>query len=114
VAITVDGGIAKSEECCIPAIRRPLLRPTESISDQASWLQSWGLAGYRLFHAGVSCRNIWFAGLQAHLYHNQVKRPDLDRRDEELVRVHEERRTRALRGFSQMDQEGRILTGSDK
>jgi glycosyltransferase involved in cell wall biosynthesis len=64
---------------------------------------------YRLFHRGVTCRNLWFAGLQFHLHHPSVKRRKRDHLDEELDRVRVERRVRALRGFCRMDQEGEIL-----
>lgn len=64
---------------------------------------------YRLFHAGARCRNAAFSALQAHLHHRTVKRTGRDRWDDELARVRSERRVRALRGFSAMDGEGRVL-----
>jgi len=67
---------------------------------------------HRLFHSGVRCRNAWFAALQAHLHHRQVKRRERDQLDDELVRMRAERRTRAVRGFSRLDGEGRVLAAS--
>lgn len=68
---------------------------------------------YRLFHSGVRCRNLWFAGLQYHLHHStSSKRRERDRLDEELDRVRSERRTKAVRGFSNMDDEGQIINAS--
>lgn len=68
---------------------------------------------YRLFHSGVRCRNAWFAALQAHLHHRQVKRRERDHLDDELDRMQRERRLRAVRGYSAMDAEGRLLRGAD-
>jgi glycosyltransferase involved in cell wall biosynthesis len=67
---------------------------------------------YRLFHAGCTARNLWFRGLQAHLYHPQRKRLGRDHLDDELDRVRAERRTHARRGFSQMDSEGAVIGAS--
>ena len=67
---------------------------------------------YRLFHAGVRCRNAAFVALQAHLHHRTVKRTGRDRWDDALDQVRSERRVRAVRGFSAMDGEGRIVAAS--
>lgn len=67
---------------------------------------------YRLFHSGVRCRNAWFAALQTHLHHRQVKRRERDHLDDELDRVRRERRQRAVRGFAAMDAEGRVVAAS--
>lgn len=68
---------------------------------------------YRLFHSGTRCRNLWFAGLQYHLHHSTgSKRRERDSLDEELDRVRAERRTRAIRGISRMDEEGGIIAAS--
>jgi len=68
---------------------------------------------YRLFHSGVRCRNLWFAGVQYHLHHSTgSKRRERDDLDDKLDRVRAERRTRASRGFSKMDDEGRIIASS--
>ncbi|MGE3313329.1 MAG: glycosyltransferase [Limisphaerales bacterium] len=67
---------------------------------------------YRLFHSGVRCRNAAFAALQAHLHHPTKKRTGRDRWDDELDRVRAERRTRAVRGYSGMDDEGRVIAAS--
>lgn len=64
---------------------------------------------YRLFHAGVRCRNAAFSALQAHLFHKTVKRTGRDRWDDELEKVLSERRVRALRGYSAMDSEGGVV-----
>ncbi len=64
---------------------------------------------YRLFHAGVRCRNAAFAALQAHLHHRTVKRTERDRLDDELDRVRAERRVRAKLGYSAMDREGCLV-----
>jgi len=66
----------------------------------------------RLFHSGIRCRNAWFAALQAHLHHPQVKRRERDRLDDELEKMRAERRTRAVRGFSRMDGEGVVVAAS--
>lgn len=66
----------------------------------------------RLFHVGVRCRNAWFAALQAHLHHRQVKRRERDHLDDELDKMRAERRKRAIRGFSRMDAEGVVIAAS--
>ena len=67
---------------------------------------------FRLFHSGIRCRNAWFAALQAHLHHQQVKRRERDHLDDELEKMRAERRTQAMRGFSRMDGEGVVLAAS--
>lgn len=67
---------------------------------------------YRLFHTGSTCRNLWFMAIQYHLFHPTQKRRTRDRLDEELDVVRSTRRTRAKRGFSQMDAEGWWVSGS--
>lgn len=66
----------------------------------------------RLSHVGIRCRNAWFCALQAHLHHRQSKRQGMDALDEELDRMRRERRTVAVRGFSKMDGEGRVMAAS--
>lgn len=68
---------------------------------------------YRLFHQGVRCRNAWFQALQAHLYHPTRKRTGRDAMDDELDRMQRERRLRAVRGYSGMDAEGRVVAASE-
>jgi hypothetical protein len=78
--------------------------------------QLWGREDsdicYRLFHSGLRIRNLWFSGLQFHLYHEVIKRREKDRLDEELGKVRLEKRKRATRGFSSLSPEGRIIAAS--
>jgi glycosyltransferase involved in cell wall biosynthesis len=78
--------------------------------------QSWGREDsdicYRLFHAGVRVKNLWFMALQYHLYHNTFTKWDKERLDEELERNLTERRIRAVRGFSKLSEEGQIKGSS--
>ncbi len=78
--------------------------------------QLWGREDsdicYRLFHSGVRIRNIWFAALQFHLYHEVIKRTGRDRLDEELVKVRAEKRRQAKKGFSRLSSEGDIIAAS--
>jgi len=67
---------------------------------------------YRLFHAGLRCRNAWFTALQAHLAHPQKKRQGRDALDDELDRMQRDRRARAVRGYSMMDAEGTVIAAS--
>ncbi|MDB9822386.1 glycosyltransferase [Deltaproteobacteria bacterium] len=79
--------------------------------------QLWGREDsdicYRLFHSGVKIRNLWFSALQYHLEHKVIKKKDRDRLDDELDRICEEKRTRAIKGFSQLSREGEIVGCSD-
>ena len=76
--------------------------------------QLWGREDsdicYRLFHSDVRCKNLWFSALQYHLYHDVTKNRRRDRLDEELLRNCNEKRKRALNGFSQLSSEGEIIT----
>jgi len=78
--------------------------------------QLWGREDsdicYRLFHSGLRIRNLWFSGLQFHLYHRVIKRRERDRLDEELMKVRMEKRTRAKQGFSSLSGEGEIVAAS--
>ena len=78
--------------------------------------QLWGREDsdicYRLFHSGFRIRNLWFSGLQCHLYHKVIKRQEKDRLDEELLRVRLEKRRRAKKGFSCLSGEGEIVAAS--
>jgi glycosyltransferase involved in cell wall biosynthesis len=67
---------------------------------------------YRLFHSGYRIRNLWLSGLQYHLDHPAIKHTTRDRLDEELDRIRREKRTRALRGFSTLSQEGGVISAS--
>lgn len=79
--------------------------------------QLWGREDsdicYRLFHSGIGCRNLWFSALQYHLHHEVIKNRQRDRLDHELDLNREEKRKRALRGFSQLSEEGEIVGASD-
>ncbi|RJR38274.1 MAG: glycosyltransferase [Desulfobacteraceae bacterium] len=77
---------------------------------------SWGREDsdicYRLFHAGVSVRTLWFMALQYHLFHQVVTNWERARLDSELERNLSERRTRAVKGFSCLSSEGGLVAGS--
>jgi len=78
--------------------------------------QLWGREDsdicYRLFHNNVRVRNLWFSGLQYHLHHKVTKARGKDRLDEELERILQEKRKRAIRGFSSLSPEGTIVSAS--
>ena len=78
--------------------------------------QLWGREDsdicYRLFHSGVRCKNLWFSALQYHLYHPVTKNRKRDRLDDELDRICSEKRTRAIKGYSQVSSEGEIIAAS--
>jgi hypothetical protein len=78
--------------------------------------QLWGREDsdicYRLFHNNVRIRNLWFCGLQYHLHHRITKARGKDRLDEELERVLQEGRKKAIRGFSSLSPEGSIVSAS--
>jgi glycosyltransferase involved in cell wall biosynthesis len=69
---------------------------------------------YRMFNSGYRIRNLWLAGLQYHLEHPSIKRRQRDRLDEELDVVMKTKRTRAIKGYSQMSSEGECISGSDQ
>ena len=79
--------------------------------------QSWGREDsdfcYRLFHAGVQMKFLWFMALQYHLYHGSTSKWDRERLDSELQQNLVERRVKALEGFSQLSSEGEIISASD-
>ena len=68
---------------------------------------------YRMFHSGYRIKNLWWTGLQYHLDHPAIKHTTRDRLDEELDRIRNERRARALRGFSALSTEGGVVAASD-
>ena len=78
--------------------------------------QLWGREDsdicYRLFHSGVRCKNLWFSALQYHLYHPVTKNRQRDRLDDELDRICREKRTHAIKGFSQISSAGEIVGAS--
>jgi GT2 family glycosyltransferase len=79
--------------------------------------QSWGREDsdfcYRLFHAGVKMKFLWFMALQYHLYHGSTSNWDRERLDGELQKSLEERRVMALKGFSQLSSEGEVIATSE-
>ncbi len=78
---------------------------------------SWGREDsdlcYRLFHAGVKIKVLWFSAIQYHLKHNVFKKWDQERLDKELQDVQDEKRIRARKGLSAMSSEGGIIASSD-
>jgi glycosyltransferase involved in cell wall biosynthesis len=78
--------------------------------------QLWGREDsdicYRLFHSGIRIKNLWFLALQYHLYHEVAKNREKDRLDRELDRIIEEKRVKALNGFSQLSPEGEVIAVS--
>ena len=78
--------------------------------------QLWGREDsdicYRLFHRGVKCKNLWFSALQYHLYHRVTKNREKDRLDRELDKIIQEKRVKAVKGFSQLSSEGEIISAS--
>ena len=79
--------------------------------------RSWGREDsdvcYRLFHAGIRMKFLWFMALQYHLYHGATTNWDRERLDTELQQNLNERRVKALKGFSQLSSEGKIITASN-
>jgi GT2 family glycosyltransferase len=79
--------------------------------------QLWGREDsdicYRLFNLGLRIKNLWFSAVQYHLNHKAIKRSRKDRLDFELIRVRQEKRCRALIGFSKLTSEGEIVAASD-
>lgn len=68
---------------------------------------------YRLFHCGVKCRNLWFSALQYHLHHEVTKREYPDRLDNQLLQNRNQKRKKALKGFSQLSFEGEVIACSN-
>jgi hypothetical protein len=56
---------------------------------------------------------LWFMALQYHLYHGSTSNWDRERLDGELQKNLEERRIKALKGFSQLSAEGEVIATSD-
>ena len=79
---------------------------------------SWGREDsdicYRLFHAGLQVRNLWFTALEYHMKHQVVTTWDRERLDREMHRNLDEKRIKALKGFSQLSSEGDIIAASDE
>ncbi|RPI74869.1 MAG: family 2 glycosyl transferase, partial [Desulfobacteraceae bacterium] len=80
--------------------------------------QSWGREDsdicYRLFHAGIRVKILWFTALQYHLYHKTFSKWDKERLDGELSKMLQEKRVRAVKGLSKLSPEGEVIARSDK
>jgi len=78
--------------------------------------QLWGREDsdicYRLFNQGLRVKNLWFSAIQYHLDHGQIKRNRKDRLGLELLKVLEKKKTKALKGFSQLSSEGELIAAS--
>jgi len=78
--------------------------------------RSWGREDsdicFRLFHSGLRVRSLWFSAPQYHLYHGKVTHWDKERLDGELQRNLEQRRVKAVKGFSKLSGEEEIITYS--
>jgi len=78
--------------------------------------QLWGREDsdicYRLFNSAVRVRNLWFSALQYHLHHKVIKRKEEDRLDGELRLILNEKRRKALKGFTQLSSEGEVIASS--
>ncbi len=99
--------------CNLSMSRRDFLRVDgyDEVFDQI-WGREDSDICYRLFHSGVRCKNLWFSALQYHLYHPVKKNRERDRLDDELDRIRREKRQRAIKGFSQISSEGKIISAS--
>jgi len=77
---------------------------------------SWGREDsdicYRMFHAGMQVRNLWFLALQYHLHHGGAGNWQRERLDLEIQTNLQERRIAALKGISRISSEGEILAMS--
>jgi len=67
---------------------------------------------YRLFFNNVRIRNLWFTALQYHIDHKVIKNCKKDVLDIELEKVIRERRKRAIKGYSRMSSEGKVVDSS--
>jgi glycosyltransferase involved in cell wall biosynthesis len=67
---------------------------------------------YRLFHTGIKIKFLWFMALQYHLDHGTTANWDKSRLDHELQQNLNERRVKALKGFSKLSSEGGIVSAS--
>lgn len=100
--------------CNLSMFRSDLLRVDgfDEIFDQ-SWGREDSDLCYRLFHAGLQIKNLWFLALQYHLYHGVVKAWERERLDREIERNLRERRVKAIKGLSQLGPEGVVIAGSE-
>ena len=67
---------------------------------------------YRLFHNRVYAKNLWFAAIQYHLFHKTIKSNATDRLDFELQKNRQEKRIKAIHGFSRLSDEGEVVASS--
>lgn len=67
---------------------------------------------YRLFHNGIMLKNLWFRALQYHLFHRTQKNKAKDRLDFELQKSRQEKRIKAIQGFSRLSKEGEVIASS--
>ena len=78
--------------------------------------RSWGREDsdicFRLFHSGIKVRNLWFMALQYHLKHRVDTHWHKERLDKELQKNLSEKRIKAIKGLSQLSDEGRIIDKS--
>ena len=74
----------------------------------AAWGREDSDICYRLFHSGARARNLHFMALQYHLFHPTLKNRTPDALDQELHRLQQENRQKALRGYSALPDEGEI------
>lgn len=79
--------------------------------------KSWGREDsdlcYRLFHAGLMIKVLWFSAIQYHLKHGTFEKWDKERLDFELEKTLEEKRIRAKKGISKLTDEGDIIGSSE-
>jgi GT2 family glycosyltransferase len=77
---------------------------------------SWGREdsdiAYRLFHYGIRVKNLWCMAQQYHLHHEVAKNWEKERLDRELRRNANEKRKKAITGFSRLSTEGGIVASS--
>jgi glycosyltransferase involved in cell wall biosynthesis len=77
---------------------------------------SWGREDsdfcYRLFHAGVQVKSLWFMAIQYHLFHGATAKWDKERLDAEINRNLREERKTALKGYGSLSPEGEIVSTS--
>lgn len=77
--------------------------------------KSWGREDsdlcYRLFHAGISIKILWFTAIQYHLKHG-IDKWDKERLDLELQQTLDEKRLKAKIGLSRISSEGGIIASS--
>ena len=78
--------------------------------------QSWGREDsdicYRLFHSGIKVKILWFTALQYHLKHTVIADWDRNRLDKFLLDTLNEKRIKALKGFSRLSPEGKVVGSS--